>query len=493
MRVLIKGAGDLATGIACRLHRSGFQVAMTEIEQPTTVRRTVAFSTAVWDGEAAVEGITGRLCGTPEEVRAAAERDEIAVLVDPDCRTLSWWKPDVLVDAVIAKVNTGTSITDAPIVIGVGPGFAAGIDCHCVVETKRGHDLGRCISEGSAAPNSGVPGIIGGYGLERLVRAEAAGVFRGTEDIAARVQAGQTVGYVETGREQVPVKAQIDGVLRGILHDGVEVHPGMKAGDVDPRDVEQHCFTVSDKARAIGGGVLEAILAAEKSRKRAVSRGTVHMVLLAAGASSRFGENKLLFPVNQTPMYQLMAGKILEVEKILAEKAPGGGKAEKALGGGKAAGEPRPRPVLGRKILVTGSPQMAGELGEKGFEIVWNGKPEAGIARSVSLAAKALGGTPGAVCYLVCDQPLLRPETAAEFLIAWAESGCGMGSLEFAGRPGSPAVFDERYRGELAELKGDRGGRQVMNRHPEDVFFYEAPDGRELMDVDTQEDKKWLK
>ena len=111
----------------------------------------------------------------------------------------------------------------------------------------------------------------------------------------------------------------------------------------------------------------------------------------------------------------------------------------------------------------------------------------------MSLAAKALGGTPGAVCYLVCDQPLLRPETAAEFLTAWAESGRGMGSLEFAGRPGSPAVFDERYRGELAELKGDRGGRQVMNRHPEDVFFYEAPDGRELMDVDTQEDKKWLK
>ena len=358
MRVLIKGAGDLATGIACRLHRSGFQVAMTEIEQPTTVRRTVAFSTAVWDGEAAVEGITGRLCGTPEEVRAAAERDEIAVLVDPGCRTLSWWKPDVLVDAVIAKVNTGTSITDAPIVIGVGPGFAAGTDCHCVVETKRGHDLGRCISEGSAAPNSGVPGIIGGYGLERLVRAEAAGVFRGTEDIAARVRAGQTVGYVETGREQVPVKAQIDGVLRGILHDGVEVHPGMKAGDVDPRDVEQHCFTVSDKARAIGGGVLEAILAAERRRKKSASRGTVHMVLLAAGASSRFGENKLLFPVNQRPMYQLMAGKILEVEKILAEKAPGGRKSP-----GGAAAAPRP----GQKDPGDRQPPDGGRAGGEGL------------------------------------------------------------------------------------------------------------------------------
>ena len=199
------------------------------------------------------------------------------------------------------------------------------------------------------------------------MRAEAAGVFRGTEDIAARVRAGQTVGYVETGREQVPVKAQIDGVLRGILHDGVEVHPGMKAGDVDPRDVEQHCFTVSDKARAIGGGVLEAILAAERRRKKSASRGTVHMVLLAAGVSSRFGENKLLFPVNQRPMYQLMAGKILEVEKILAEKAPGDGKAAGAPGSGKAPGGAVAAPRPGQKDPGDRQPPDGGRAGGEGL------------------------------------------------------------------------------------------------------------------------------
>ena len=253
-KVLIKGAGDLATGIACRLHNSGFQVVMTELAVPTTVRRTVAFSRAVYEGWAEVENITGVLCKSEAELLAAVDQDRIAVLVD----------------AVIAKKNTGTRLEDAPTVIGVGPGFTAGVDCHCVVETKRGHDLGRCIWEGSAVPNTGVPGIIGGYGLERLVRASADGVFTAVEPIGSRVKKDQAVGYVDTGDGPVPVTAQIDGVLRGILQDGVTVWKGMKAGDVDPRDVERHCFTVSDKARAIGGGVLEAILAMEKSRRQSL-------------------------------------------------------------------------------------------------------------------------------------------------------------------------------------------------------------------------------
>ena len=268
MKVLIKGAGDLATGIACRLHNCGFQVAMTEIEEPTTVRRTVAFSRAVWEGQAEVEQITGLLCRNEEEIRKAVDKGCIGVIVDRECRILRQWKPDVFVDAVIAKVNTGTALGDAPTVIGVGPGFTAGKDCHCVVETKRGHDLGRCIWQGSAAPDTGVPGIIGGYGKERLIKTEAAGRFYGSAAIADRVRRGQTVGYVETEKGRVPVTAQIDGVLRGILQDGVTVKKGMKAGDVDPRDVENNCFTVSDKARAVGGGVLEAILAVEKSRGR---------------------------------------------------------------------------------------------------------------------------------------------------------------------------------------------------------------------------------
>lgn len=256
MRVWIKGAGDLATGIACRLHRSGFQVMMTEIEVPTTVRRTVAFSPAVYEGEAVVEGIRAVRCETLEAADEAVNKGLVAVLVDETGETARGWNADAVVDAIIAKRNTGTSLTDAPVVIGVGPGFTAGVDCHCVVETKRGHNLGRCLYEGSAAPNTGVPGIIGGYGKERVVRAPEAGIFRGVREIGDRVEAGETVGWVG----DAPVKTEIAGILRGILQDGVPVHAGMKAGDVDPRDVRDHCNSVSDKALAVAGGVLEGIL-----------------------------------------------------------------------------------------------------------------------------------------------------------------------------------------------------------------------------------------
>lgn len=256
MKVLIKGAGDLATGIACRLQRCGFQVAMTEIAVPTTVRRTVAFSRAVYEGEAVVEDITGVLCRNAGEIEHAVQADQVAVIVDEQCRILQEWKPDVLVDAILAKVNLGTGINDADIVIGVGPGFTAGQDCHAVVETKRGHDLGRCIWSGSAIPNTGVPGMIGGYDKERIIRATADGSFRGAVSIGDLVEKGDLVGY----SGEAPIYAEVGGVVRGLLQDGVEVKNGMKSGDVDPRGVVEHCFTVSDKATAIGGGVLEAIM-----------------------------------------------------------------------------------------------------------------------------------------------------------------------------------------------------------------------------------------
>ena len=267
-KVLIKGAGDLATGIACRLYNCGFQIVMTEIAVPTTVRRTVAFSRAVYEGEAVVEGIRGILCKSPKEINQAVDNKKIAVIVDEKWQTVQTWKPDVVVDAIIAKRNLGTSINDGPIVIGAGPGFEAGRDCHCVIETKRGHDLGRCLWQGSAVPNTGVPGIIGGYGEERLIKAPCEGIFQGAKEIGDRVEAGDTVGYVirENG-EKAPVTVAISGVLRGLLQDGVRVTKGMKSGDVDPRDVEKNCYTVSDKARAIGGGVLEAILAMEYRRE----------------------------------------------------------------------------------------------------------------------------------------------------------------------------------------------------------------------------------
>lgn len=256
MKVLIRGAGDLASGIACRLHQCGFSIVMTDLAVPTAVRRTVAFSRAVYEQTAEIEASTAVLCRTIGEVESALRQDQIAVMVDPEAEIQKIWKPDVVVDAILAKRNLGTSMQDAPVVIGVGPGFTAGEDCHCVIETKRGHYLGRCIYRGSAIPNSGVPGNIGGYTTERLLRAPCAGVFEPAVSIGDLVQNGDVCGTVNG----VPMRSQIPGVVRGLLQRGVMVTEGMKSGDVDPRCEPEHCHTVSDKARAIGGGVLEAIL-----------------------------------------------------------------------------------------------------------------------------------------------------------------------------------------------------------------------------------------
>ena len=255
MLVLIRGAGDLATGIALRLYRAGMQVVMTDLPEPTAIRRTVCFSQAVVMGETAVEGITARKA-TAEQVPQLLAQGVVPVLADPDCVCKEMLRPDVLVDAILAKKNLGTSITDAPVVIAAGPGFTAGVDCHAVVETMRGHYLGRVILQGSAQPNTAVPGLIGGYAGERVLRAPADGVFRQKLEIGDRVVAGDVAGFVG----DVPMVCTIDGILRGILADGTPVHQGMKAGDVDPRCRPDHCLCASDKALSIGGGVLEAIL-----------------------------------------------------------------------------------------------------------------------------------------------------------------------------------------------------------------------------------------
>lgn len=256
MLVLIRGAGDLATGIAWRLWQAHFDIVMTDLPRPTAIRRTVAFSTALENAEMTVEGVTAVACATPSQVLEAAKQRQVAVLPDPDCKLALQLRPDVVVDAILAKRNLGTRIDDAPLVIGVGPGFCAGQDCHYVIETQRGHDLGRVIEEGPAAPNSGIPGNIGGYTSERILRAPAAGVFRPLAAIGDLVQAGQTVAEVNG----TPLTAPIAGMVRGMLAEGVEVTPGFKCGDVDPRGEKASYTTISDKARAIGGGVLEAIL-----------------------------------------------------------------------------------------------------------------------------------------------------------------------------------------------------------------------------------------
>ncbi len=256
MLILIKGAGDLATGTAVRLHRAGFPVVMTDIPQPTAVRRTVAFCQCMYDGATQVEGITARRAADASEARAILAAGEIPVLADPEAHILKELPFDGVVDAILAKRNLGTSLTDAPIVLALGPGFTAGVDCHGVIETKRGHDLGRLILEGSAIPNTGVPGDVGGYTRERIIRAPADGPFAPVAEIGQQVALGEVVARVNG----IPVTAQLTGIVRGMLPAGIPVTEGMKAGDIDPRCERRNCFTVSDKARAIGGGVLEGLL-----------------------------------------------------------------------------------------------------------------------------------------------------------------------------------------------------------------------------------------
>lgn len=256
MLALIRGAGDLATGIALRLWRSGIRVVLTDLERPTAIRRTVAFSEAIVHGETTVEDVIARPAANADEARALLTQGIIPVLADPGCACREALAPDALVDAILAKRNLGTRITDAPVVVGVGPGFTAGEDCHAVVETMRGHTLGRVIYRGSALPNTNIPGLIGGYAGERVLRAPADGIFCQKLEIGAVVRAGDIAGEVDGEL----MKCTIDGVLRGILADGTPVFKGMKSGDVDPRCKPEYCTTASDKALAVGGGVLEAVL-----------------------------------------------------------------------------------------------------------------------------------------------------------------------------------------------------------------------------------------
>ena len=269
--VLIRGAGDIASGIALRLHHAGMRIVMCEIEHPTAIRRTVAFSEAVRKGEMRVEDVTAALCGDAAEALRVTESGTVAVLIDPEAACKEALRPDVLVDAILAKKNTGTAITDAKTVIGVGPGFTAGRDCHACIETQRGHFLGRALYEGSPSANTGTPGNIGGYSLERLLRAPADGVFQTSHAIGDLVEAGESVAQIlppplnsspsasAASAPSTPVTAQIPGVLRGLLADGTPVTKNFKCGDIDPRGDSSYCHKVSDKALAIAGGVLEAV------------------------------------------------------------------------------------------------------------------------------------------------------------------------------------------------------------------------------------------
>ncbi len=266
--ILIKGAGDLATGVALRLMRCGFPVILTELARPLAVRRTVSFAQAVFDGGCQVDEISAQRA-TPAEAAALAAQGIAPVLVEPSADALRALAPAVLVDAILAKRNTGTHMSDAPLVIALGPGFSAGADCHAVIETNRGHWLGRVIWQGEAEPNTATPGLVAGRSVERVLRAPAAGTVASHAAIGDAVAEGDLIATLlpapgAAAPEEIAIRAPFAGRLRGMIHPSVAVTAGMKIGDLDARAARDYCFTVSEKALAIGGGVLEAILVAQR-------------------------------------------------------------------------------------------------------------------------------------------------------------------------------------------------------------------------------------
>lgn len=268
--ILVRGGGDIASGTIYKLLQCGYSVLVLETEMPSAIRRYAAFSEAVYDGVSRVEDKTCRLAGNFREARKIMETGEAAMLVDPDCQVLKEARPFVLVDAILAKKNLGTSREMAPKTIALGPGFQAGRDADLVIETMRGHQLGRVIHEGSALPDTGVPGLIQGYGAERVIHAPAAGRMENLRKIGDIVKKGEPIARIlGAAGEVTEVPASLDGLLRGLIRDGYPVTEGFKIADIDPRQEEyDNCFTISDKARCIAGGVLEGILFLEEREEK---------------------------------------------------------------------------------------------------------------------------------------------------------------------------------------------------------------------------------
>ncbi len=261
--MLVRGGGDLATGVAARLWRTGMAVVVTEIDRPLAIRRLVALAEAVYAGEARVEDLIGVRVDSLAQARRALTRDRIPVLVDPQADCRRGLLPDVLVDARMRKVTPDLGLEAAAWVIGLGPGFTAGADCHAVIETRRGHHLGRVLWQGQAEPDSGTPESVQGHADDRVLRAPTDGTLRDGVRLGGHVTAGSPLARVGT----TVLPAPFDGVLRGLLHDGLEVRRGQKVGDVDPRGDVSFCHQISDKALAVGGGVLEAILSRPELRR----------------------------------------------------------------------------------------------------------------------------------------------------------------------------------------------------------------------------------
>lgn len=269
--VIIRGAGDLATGVAQSLYEAGFRLLLLEVEKPSAIRRQVALCEAVYDGSASVENLTCCRCQSLAEVRKAWEGEAVPLLVDPEGASIAALKPWAVVDAILAKRNLGTNRRMARHTVALGPGFTAGVDVDAVIETKRGHQLGRILWQGTAIANTGIPGLIAGYGKERVIHSQQAGFVYGLVHIGDKVKKGQPMavlteepipsGMAVTECMGTPVLASLTGFIRGLIRDGYQVPPGFKIADIDPRDDErENCFTISDKARSLGGAVLTALL-----------------------------------------------------------------------------------------------------------------------------------------------------------------------------------------------------------------------------------------
>lgn len=255
IKVLIKGAGDLATGVAIALSNSGFKILMTDIEQPTVIRRSVSFATAIYNKAVSVEGIKAQLVDY-NNYQQIISNGRVGVIIDPEAAIIKSYKPDIVVDAILAKKNIGTKINDAPIVIALGPGFEASKDCHLVIETKRGHYLGRLIYCGSAIANTGIPGEIGGRKVERVIKAPIKGKISWICKLGDVVKKADPILKID----DIIVRAAFSGCLRGLLMEGLLVYKGMKIGDIDPRMDPNYCITLSDKSRTLGRAVLEGVL-----------------------------------------------------------------------------------------------------------------------------------------------------------------------------------------------------------------------------------------
>lgn len=445
MRVLVKGAGDLATGVAASFFRKGHQVVMTEIAIPLTVRRQVAFSRAVYERKATVEGIEAVLVETEKQLNDVLENKKIAVIVDPEAKIKDLYQPDVLIDAILAKRNTGTKIDDAPCVIGLGSGFFGGRDCYVALETMRGESLGRVFYDGTPLANTGVPGLIGGYGIERLLKASGDGMMKPVVKIGTIVEKGQVVAY--TGGKAV--YAKVDGVVRGMLQEGVSVKEGLKIGDVDPRKDSSLVYKISDKANLLGEKACEV---AEQ-----FFYGDIGIVVLAAGRSSRYGANKLLDNVEGAPMIQ----HIFDELKCF---------------------------TMCTKVVSTRFSEIEGAATDRGIAVAINEYPERGIAYSLQCGLKKcleLHPDVKGILFVVGDQPYLKAETLRRLMKLFRDNA---GKIVCAGAndvPGNPVLWDKRYFDELLQLKGDTGGRQILKKYPKEIMICET-DKKELQDIDRK-------